>query len=168
MEVLTELTDAISFGFETLQLQRSPHLVLLSRPYYDNKLKPILSRWMLLWLRARKLPRMSDDEVTEFLMQGMFSKPEVLHKVKTQLGDDHVKMLNLAHDWLQSYLPFTIQKVNRVHYGLLYPADIAQLNAEGVKIPMSRKLTAVPFVAKDVPSRASEFAHPDVLIGRFF
>jgi hypothetical protein len=24
---------------------------------------------------------------------------------------------------------------------------------------------AVPFVGKDVPSRASEFAHPDVLIG---
>lgn len=64
-----------------------------------------------------------------------------------------------------SYLPFVLQKVSRVHFGLLLPADIDQLEAEGVKIPSSRKLTAVPFVAKDVPSRASEFAHPDVLIG---
>jgi hypothetical protein len=74
-------------------------------------------------------------------------------------------MLNLSHDWMQSYLPFILQKVNRVHFGLLQPQDIQQLEADGVKIPTSRKLVAVPFIAKDVPSRASEFAHPDVLIG---
>jgi hypothetical protein len=85
---------------------------------------------------------MDDNEVIQFLMAGMHSPPEVLKKVKTVLGDDHVKMLNLSHDWLQSYLPFVLQKINRVHYGLLYPADIAQLHAEGVKIPTSRKLTA--------------------------
>lgn len=32
-------------------------------------------------------------------------------------------------------------------------------------MPKSRKLLAVPFVGKDVPSRASEFSHPDVVIG---
>ena len=32
-------------------------------------------------------------------------------------------------------------------------------------MPRSRKLTAVPFVGKDVPSRASEFSHPDIVIG---
>ena len=111
----------------------------------SEKLKPVLARWMLLWLRARKLPRMSDDEVTQFLLHGTHAPADVLKKVHTVLGDDHVKMLNLCFDWLQSYLPFVLQKVNRVHYGLLHPADIAQLNAEGVKIPTSRKLTAVPF-----------------------
>ena len=30
-----------------------------------------------------------------------------------------------------------------------------------------RQLLAIPFVGKDVPSQASEFAHPDVLIGFF-
>ena len=112
---------------------------------FSEKLKPVLARWMLLWLRARKLPRMSDDEVTQFLLHGTHAPADVLKKVHTVLGDDHVKMLNLCFDWLQSYLPFVLQKVNRVHYGLLHPADIAQLNAEGVKIPTSRKLTAVPF-----------------------
>ena len=32
-------------------------------------------------------------------------------------------------------------------------------------MPRSRRLLAVPFVGKDVPSRASEFSHPDVVIG---
>lgn len=36
------------------------------------------------------------------------------------------------------------------------------------KMPKSRKLLAVPFVGKDVPSRASEFSHPDVVIGEYF
>ena len=33
------------------------------------------------------------------------------------------------------------------------------------RMPQSRKLVAVPFVGKDVPSRASEFAHPDIVLG---
>jgi hypothetical protein len=32
-------------------------------------------------------------------------------------------------------------------------------------MPRTRKLLAVPFVGKDVPSRESEFSHPDVVIG---
>ena len=32
-------------------------------------------------------------------------------------------------------------------------------------MPMSRQLLAVPFVGKDTPSIASEFAHPDVILG---
>lgn len=128
-------------------------------------MKPILIRWLILWLRARKLPNLTDDEIIEFLNRGNSSNSAITSKLRTQLGDDHVKMLNLGHDWVQSYLPFVLQKVNRVSFGLLRPEDIAQLEAEGVKIPTSRKLTAVPFVAKDVPSRASEFAHPDILIG---
>ena len=32
-------------------------------------------------------------------------------------------------------------------------------------MPRSRFKLAIPFVGKDVPARASEFAHPDVIIG---
>ena len=32
-------------------------------------------------------------------------------------------------------------------------------------MPRSRNKLAIPFVGKDVPSRASEFAHPDIIIG---
>ena len=36
-------------------------------------------------------------------------------------------MLNLASDWLASLLPHTLKKVNRVHYGLLRPHELARL-----------------------------------------
>ena len=32
-------------------------------------------------------------------------------------------------------------------------------------MPRSRLKLAIPFVGKDVPSAASEFAHPDIIIG---
>ncbi len=117
------------------------------------------------WLRARKLPILVDAEVIEFLLMGNRSAPSLMAKIRQGLQDEHVKMLNLGHDWINSYLPFILQKINRVHFGLLQPKDLQLLENDGVKIPTSRKLVAVPFVAKDVPSRASEFAHPDVLIG---
>ena len=128
-------------------------------------MKPTLARWMLLWLRAHKLSKLDDNDVISYLLNGSTHDKYLSQKIQQNLGDDHVKMLNLSHDWLSSFLPFTLQKINRVHFGLLYPSDIELLMNDGVKIPTSRKLTAVPFVAKDVPSRGSEFAHPDILIG---
>lgn len=165
MAILQELEQVLEIGFKTLQIQKSPHLALVSKNFYDTKMKEILAKWLILWLRARKLPELNDDEILEFLLKGNGSNQTLQNKIKQLLGDDHLKMLNLGHDWLNSFLPFVLQKVNRVHFGLLKPEDIQQLEDDGVKIPMSRKLVAVPFVAKDVPSRASEFAHPDVLIG---
>ena len=105
------------------------------------------------------------SQVLEFLLRGVSSSADVKTKVNNRLGDDHVKMLNLSHAWLTSFLPFVLQKVDRVHFGLLQPDDVAQLEREGIRIPSTRKLMAVPFIAKDVPSRATEFSHPDVLIG---
>ena len=64
------------------------------------------------------------QEIVEFLMSGVNSRHAIIDKVRTVLGDDHVKMLNLGHDWLQSYLPFVLQKVSRVHFGLLQPSNI--------------------------------------------
>ena len=165
INILERLESVIQEGFTTLQLQKSPHLTLLSRNFYDEKMRPIICDWAILLLRKYKLSELDDQEVTEFLVRGQHSHPQVIAKIKQYMGDDHTKMLNLSHDWITSYLPFCLMKVNRVSFGLLQSHDISQLEADGVKIPQSRKLSAVPFVAKDVPSRASEFAHPDVLIG---
>ena len=30
---------------------------------------------------------------------------------------------------------------------------------------MARRLAAIPFIGKDIPSRASQFSHPDIVIG---
>ena len=86
-------------------------------------------------------------------------------RLNRRLKDDHMKLLNLCHDWLATFLPHTLAKIDRVHFGLLSPRDLAQALARDPRMPESRRLLAVPFVGKDVPSRASEFAHPDVVIG---
>ncbi len=33
-------------------------------------------------------------------------------------------MLNLTHDWLRSFLPHVLTKIDRVSFGLLTPADL--------------------------------------------
>jgi hypothetical protein len=52
-----------------------------------------------------------------------------------------------------------------VSFGLLTAGDLSRALERDPKMPRTRKLLAVPFVGKDVPSPASEFAHPDVVIG---
>ena len=48
-------------------------------------------------------------------------------------------------------------QVSRVHYGLLNPKEMQEMSAAG-GLPRSRRYLAVPFVGKDAPSHASEFA----------
>lgn len=76
-----------------------------------------------------------------------------------------MKMMNLSHDWLSAYLPHVLSKIDRVSFGLLSAEDLARALAIDPKVPISRRLLAVPFVGKDVPSTSSEFSHPDVVIG---
>ena len=66
-------------------------------------------------------------------------RPDVL------LSDEQVKMLNICRDWLRSYLPHTLQKVDRVKYGLLNEQDLARCLALDPKMPASRRVLAVPF-----------------------
>ena len=47
----------------------------------------------------------------------------------------------------------------------LQPLDLQRALEIDPNTPESRRLLAVPFVGKDVPSMASEFAHPDIVIG---
>jgi hypothetical protein len=156
-------------GFEARSLQRQPHLTLLSVEFYHSKLKPLLARWAMLWLQTKKLELdgVSVDEATNYIANGPGYDRRVSRALQAGAAssDDHMKMLNLCHDWLQSYLPHVLAKVDRVSYGMLTPAQLKRCLALDPKTPMSRRLLAVPFVGKDVPSRASEFSHPDVVIG---
>merc|ERR1712072_160628 len=74
-------------------------------------------------------------------------------------------MVNLSHEWLTSVLPFILGKIDRVSFGLLSNADAKLMKESGLYLSPNRMLLAVPFNGKDVPSRSSEFAHPDVKIG---
>ncbi|KAF1780686.1 P-loop containing nucleoside triphosphate hydrolase [Phytophthora cactorum] len=86
--------------------------------------------------------------------------------IENGLSESSIKLLNLARDWLRTILPHVLSKINRVSYGLLrgeHQAAATSGNSGGNA--HSRLMLAVPFIGKDVPSRSSEFAHPDVLIG---
>jgi len=73
-------------------------------------------------------------------------------------------MLNLARDYLQSYLPHILQKIDRVSFGMLSKEDIKRAMQDDPHMPVSRTKLAVPFIGKDMPSQSSEYAHPDITI----
>ena len=75
------------------------------------------------------------------------------------------QLLTLAHTWVTDLLPHCLGKINRVTYGLLKDGSRAEHGAISQSPSQRRDLAAVPFVGKDVPSTASEFAHPDIVIG---
>ncbi|KAK3236835.1 hypothetical protein CYMTET_53053 [Cymbomonas tetramitiformis] len=147
---LEAVKEAVTRGIDTHALQRTPHLVLLNRSFYDAALLPALASWMLVWFNHRYPIRgMTDAEVLAYLVgQG-------------GLGDDSMKMLNLSRQWLTSVMPHVLGKINRVGFGLLTAADLRQQPAAS----QARRLLAVPFLGKDIPSRTNEFSHPDVVIG---
>ena len=82
-----------------------------------------------------------------------------------RLNTKALKLLNIAGDWLRTYLPHTLQKIDRVSFGLLSTDEYKRLTASEPNMPRSRFKLAIPFLGKDVPSQASEFAHPDVILG---
>ncbi|CAM9352510.1 unnamed protein product, partial [Phaeothamnion confervicola] len=164
--VLDAAAAAVEEGCERKLLQRTPHLVLLSRKFYHERLQPLMAQWAVLWLRHKRLRELSDEALLDYLLKGPDDCDHAVRQQVTELlGDEHVKLLNLTHDWLRSFLPHVLGKVDRVGYGLLGPADLKRALALDPNMPKSRRLLAVPFVGKDVPSRASEFSHPDVVIG---
>ncbi len=161
--ILLRIKTAIIEGRAQCMVQSSPHFVLLHDHWYRSTLKPLLASWVLLWLRSKGVASISEQTLYAYLVDG-WEDHDVAHQVRTHLGPEQKALLNLAHDWLASFAPHVLSKINRVAYGLLSAADMHATENEP-EMPQSRKLTAVPFLAKDVPSRSSEFAHPDVLIG---
>ena len=91
---------------------------------------------------------------------------ELAAKVVCHVTSPHQKkLLNLSYNWLNTFLPHCLAKVNRVSFGLLSLEDCEAAIKADPMVPRSRLKLAVPFVGKDVPSSASEFAHPDIIIG---
>lgn len=59
--VLEAIRVAIDEGCSARLLQKTPHVVLLSRKFYHEKLMPLLAQWVLLWMRQRRLREVSDE-----------------------------------------------------------------------------------------------------------
>ena len=157
MQALNEIREIVLSGIERKMLQTVPHIVLLSRAFYRKELRPTLARWLLIWFGTKKLVGVPDDVVIRYLL-----RQETRNQELKSLDDDFVKMLNLGREWLNSLLPFVLSKINRVNFGLLNTQDLERALSLDPRLPKSRRFLAVPFIGKDVPSRSSEFSHPDV------
>jgi len=174
--ILYSLKLTMVAGFKKRFLQSTPHLVLLNKKYYDQAMLPLLCQWMLVWLSSKGIKGIPDSILMSYLMEGGTGSAEAANVVNSRLTGPFIKMLNLSHSWLTSFLPFVLGKIDRVSFGLLAAHDLERMGFKedglhfivkqtGIKSPLSRIYLAVPFVGKDVPSASSEFAHPDVVIG---
>ncbi|KAH8066222.1 hypothetical protein JL722_639 [Aureococcus anophagefferens] len=169
-KVLGDLRRAIDDGFRRRALQRSPHLTLLSLSYYHDTLKPILAEWAVFWLMKSHVGGVTREDTLRFLVEGASEagpNADVARRINDRSTIDaaHAQMLTLARDWIQSFLPHCLSKIDRVSFGVLDATDLQRALAQDPRMPLSRRVLAIPFVGKDTPSRSSEFAHPDVIIG---
>ena len=163
-------------GVASRALQETPHIILLNPEWYHERMKPAVADWVLLWLQKQNLGKsgLSDALMKRYILGGANvedgrsdeerAELQVLHDAVSAAGvsDSHRKMLNLSHDWLQHFFPHCLQKIDRVTFGILNKADYDRLDPH---MPDTRRYLAIPFEGKDVPSKSSEFAHPDVTIG---
>ncbi|CAK9085547.1 Uncharacterized protein (Fragment) [Durusdinium trenchii] len=58
------------------------------------------------------------------------------------------KSMNLSWDWLQVYLPFSLQKIDRVTFGIMSSEQVAAALAEQPLMPLTRAKLAIPFVGR--------------------
>lgn len=163
--ILDNISNVIRRGFLEKRMQNTPHLVLLDRKFYHKEIKPLIARWQLLYLRNKRLPTVDDKYLMSYMVNGPLKDEKAASAVHVALDDEYMKMLNLSHDILRNFLPHVISKINRVTFGLLSKQDLKLALEEDPNISLTRRLAAIPFVGKDIPSRASQFSHPDIVIG---
>jgi hypothetical protein len=163
--ILQSVSSVIQKGIAEKHLQHTPHLVLLNRGFYHKELKPLMARWQLLYLRNKRLPTVDDRHLISYMVNGPLKDRQAASAVHIALDDEYMKMLNLSHDLLHNFLPHVLSKINRVSFGLLSKQDLKQTLESDPNVSLTRRLAAIPFVGKDIPSRASQFSHPDIVIG---
>jgi hypothetical protein len=184
-KILEDLTEMVKRGRDTLCLLLDPHLQITKRSFYDIELKPLVAKWCVLWLIqhinvaeedkenvSREIETYivgnCEEEAVRHLMMAVEAKSQSQDR---QMPSSAMPVLNLARMWIRSYLGYVLCKRNRVDYGLLSMAELessklwpwSQNLEEGW--PASRAWLAVPFTAKDFPSKAAEFANPEIQIG---
>jgi len=188
--ILKQIKGVVEIGFQKRHLQKTPHFVLLSRNWYHRELKPLLAKWVVIWLSFGQTVAsgLNDDQMLKYLLlkkeagtsaaapapqagkattagPSMRDRARAIGVKEELLSDDFLKLLNISHDWLHTLLPFVLGKIDRVSFGLLNDRELKKALELDPRMPKSRRVTAVPFVGKDVPSSSSEFSHPDVVIG---
>ena len=149
-EILEGLRRVVEEGYACRALQRNPHVVLLNTEWYHSTLRPMMTDWLYMWIETQHLSSIGEGDVKQYLNEGanMEHNPQLAALIDTQLSQEHKKMLNLGRDWLVSYLPHVLQKIDRVSFGLLNKGDYERAIKTDPHMPQTRVKLAVPFVGK--------------------
>ncbi|CAE7888387.1 CML12 [Symbiodinium microadriaticum] len=164
-EMGSSLHAAFEAGVREHKMMMKPNPVVLDRRWYYVRLLPLLATELASFLGPRTpVPR---EELLSF-----FGPEGRCGPTLTRLPDAETKLLTLGRQLLHSAgisgpdtheIP-TCQKLCPPRQ----PAqqlDSAHVAAEHDGLCSTQSQLAVPFIGKDCPSTASEFAHPDVAIG---
>ena len=68
--ILTSLSNTIDEGHSENLVQVVPHFGLINLPFYHKKMKPLLARWMMLWLATKHAIGASESDIMEYLLRG--------------------------------------------------------------------------------------------------
>ena len=106
--ILQKLSDVLNEGYRSESLQRRPHIVLLDTEFYKKRMLAELTEWMLLYIKDEIISAVDDSELREFLLR---RKEAPKCKDDQQLQPVDWKLINLARDWLNVFLPHCLTKV---------------------------------------------------------
>ncbi|KOO20988.1 hypothetical protein Ctob_000046 [Chrysochromulina tobinii] len=185
--LMEAIAATLRLGFETTALQQTPHMILLREDFYIESrdepevrevvkqynvqklsMQKLMALWLLPLLRRSEVDKkgFSDDDVVGFVTRApaALANPELRQRFK-DLREHARAMLNLSADWVTQFLPHALKKIDRVTFGVMNEEDLAHARRNDPLMPRSRAKLAIPFISKDVPAPASEFAQPDVVIG---
>ncbi|CAK0867309.1 unnamed protein product [Prorocentrum cordatum] len=113
---------------------------------------------------AAAIKASSGDSVSVELIETPQGLQQRLERVDRLPAKD-VQTLNLGAEWLSTFLPHCLQKIDRVTFGIMTDDQVKAALDEQPLMPLTRAKLAIPFIGKDVPSPCSEFAHPDIVLG---
>jgi len=168
--ILSSLTSTLEYGFQQCYLQSTPHLVLLNEDFYISDIRAHFIDWALLFLDSQhiSLPynsiRLFFTKTTAELAKHETDELFQLVVLINSLPESSVRILIFLRDFIRSYLPHVLTKINRVHYGILSPRDITLALTADPFMPATRQFLAIPFIGINSPSPSSEFSHPDIVI----
>ena len=65
--ILEELSEVIERGYREHTLQKSPHLTLLNEEWYRRAFRPVMAKWMVLWLEANHVAGLRTEHVQAYI-----------------------------------------------------------------------------------------------------
>jgi hypothetical protein len=117
-ESLRPETEALRAVLQRGVLQKAiqlvPHFLVVDRAFYAAEVAPFVARALVEKFLANEH---ADLQKNAEAAKAYISDAQGAAAKVSRLGDDLVKYLNLAKDWVWLYLPWLLSKTNRVSYG---------------------------------------------------